>query len=340
MNLENRITSFVETGRQLANPHDPLLRQAALTARAENPWFTAEHVRHAMDSWASLLTLENLTEWVRPYRERMEKSNGPKTVGVVMAGNIPMVGFHDMLCVLISGNRLRAKLSAQDRKLLPAIASILISRDPEWQDFIAFEEGLMKGFDAIIATGSTNTTRYFEYYFGKYPNIIRGSRSSVAVLTGGETEEELAGLAADIFLYFGLGCRSVSRLLLPEGYDLARLDGPFRKYAHFYDHHRYRNNYDYHRSVYLVSQIRFYDGGFYLMKEDPSPASPVSVIHYGFYKDGQEAESWIANERDRLQCIVYSGGGADRVRPGKSQSPGLADYADGIDTMAFLADKI
>lgn len=342
MDLKNRIGAFAEAGRRIRNfSADPLLSEAVRSAEAENPWFTAEHLRHALLAWGDLLEERRLTEWLTPYRKRLEEPHTPKTVGVVMAGNIPMVGFHDMLCVLLSGNRLLARLSSQDRQLLPAIATILKETCPGWDERIFFESGRMSGFDAVIATGSNNTSRYFEYYFGKYPHIIRKSRTSVALLTGSETVEELRGLASDIFLYFGLGCRNVSKLFLPSGYDLSRLMQPFGRYSEFFHHHKYRNNYDYHRSVFMVNQVPCYDGGFFLMREETSPASPVSVIHYEYYEDTQSVERRLIAEQDTLQCVVSAAGtGPARVRPGMAQFPALADYADGIDTMAFLAEKI
>ena len=342
MNLEDRIASFVKAGERLRNYSlDDFLSSAAKTAEEENPWFTQEQISHALVAWSGLLGERQLTEWLEPYRSKLSQPITPKTIGSVMAGNIPMVGFHDMLCVLISGNRLKAKLSSQDRRLLPAFCSVLSGISPEWTGYISFEEGLLSGFDAVIATGSNNTSRYFHYYFGKYPHIIRTSRNSVAVLTGNETDDELRGLASDIFLYFGLGCRSVSKLFLPEGYAPERLTAPFSGFAGYYHHHKYRNNYDYHRSIFMLDRTPCYDGGFYLMKEDPSPSSPVSVIHYAYYRDMDEVEKWIELEQDHLQCVVSSGGLAGaRVLPGMTQSPGLGDYADGIDTMVFLTEKI
>lgn len=342
LDLKNRIGAFTEAGKRIRNfSADPLLSEAVRSAATENPWFTADHIRHALLAWGDLLDERHLTEWLAPYRKRLEERQTPKTVGVVMAGNIPMVGFHDMLCVLLSGNRLMAKLSSQDRQLLPAVAAILKETGPGWDELISFESGRMTGFDAVIATGSNNTSRYFEYYFGKYPHIIRKNRSSVAVLTGDETDDELRGLASDTFLYFGLGCRNVSKLFLPEGYDPGRLASPFSLFSGYYDHNKYRNNLDYHRSVFLVNQVPFYDGGFFLMREDPSYASPVSVIHYEFYSDPQWLEDRLSAEQDALQCVVSAAGsGRSRVRPGATQLPALADYADGLDTMAFLTENI
>jgi hypothetical protein len=342
MDLENRIGAFAEAGKRIRNySADRLLIEAVRSAEAENPWFTSEHLRHALLAWGDLLEERHLTEWLTPYRNRLEEPRTPKTVGVVMAGNIPMVGFHDMLCVLLSGNRLLARLSSTDRQLLPAVAMILKETGPGWDELISFESGRMSGFDAVIATGSNNTSRYFEYYFGKYPHIIRKNRTSVALLTGSETDEELRGLAADIFLYFGLGCRNVSKLFLPDGYDTGSLIRHFGRYSGFFNHNKYRNNYDYHLSVFMVNQVTFYDGGFFLMREHPSPASPVSVIHYEYYEDPQSVERLLTAEQDTLQCVVSAvGTGPARVRPGQAQLPELADYADGIDTMAFLAEKI
>ncbi len=342
MDLENRIASLAEAGRRLRSfPGSGPVAEAADQARAENPWFTPEHIAAAVDAWARLLEPASLEAWLEPWRERLLRKRDPVTVGVVMAGNIPMVGFHDLLCVLISGNRLKSKLSSQDRRLLPAFVKSLEQVEPAWRERVTFEEGRLTGFDAIIATGSNNTSRYFEYYFGKYPHIIRKNRTGVAILKGSETDRELDGLAEDVFQYFGLGCRNVSALFVPEGYDLSALARPFSRFAHFFNHHKYRNNYDYNRSVLMLNGEHYTDGGFYLLKEDPSLASPVSVIHYHYYTDPGSLRDRIGQLRDQIQCIVSAGEGyPGTIPPGTAQSPGLADYADGIDTMAFLLEKI
>jgi hypothetical protein len=341
MNIEKRIASFVEVGARLRTYEtDPVFSDAARVAAEENPWFTPDFIRFAIHSWSELLDPRTLTEWIMPYRDRLDQDTPPCTVGVVMAGNIPMVGFHDMLCVLLTGNRLLAKLSTQDRRLLPAIGRVLAETDPEWDGMITFTEGRMDRFDKVIATGSNNTSRYFEYYFGRYPHIIRKNRSSVAILTGEESGEELWDLALDVFLYFGLGCRNVSKLFLPEGYDLARLAEPFSRFGALINHNKYRNNYDYHKAMMMVSGSEYHDGGFYLMVPSMESSSPVAVIRFEYYSDEGELTARLEQERVNLQCIVGTEGTPGcTVRPGKSQLPRLQDYADNIDTMVFLTEK-
>lgn len=342
MNAENRIESFVSVGARLdCYADDPALSEAVRLAGAENPWFTPGFLDHALKAWARVLTRKNLTEWLIPYGGRVGESNPPRTIAVVMAGNIPMVGFHDMLCVLISGNRLRAKLSSQDQRLLPVIGSLLEQVDPEWKEFISFTNGPLSDFDAVIATGSDNTSRYFDFYFGKYPHIIRKNRNSVAVLTGHETSGELADLADDVFLYFGRGCRNVSKIFLPKDYDPGNLQEAFNKYIDLYHHNKYRNNLDYQKSIYLLNNIPYYDGGFFLMTPSTVMASPVSVIHYEYYTDISSVLNVIEHEKEHLQCVVAAGKMAPgAVEPGRTQLPGLADYADGADTLIFLTEKI
>jgi hypothetical protein len=260
-----------------------------------------------------------------------------RTVAVVMAGNIPAVGFHDLLCVLISGNRLMARLSSNDKQLLPAICDMLVGIEPGFADRFSFTEEQISGFDAVIATGSNNTARYFNYYFGKYPHIIRKNRNGVAVLTGNETEKELKALGEDIFTYFGLGCRNVSKLFIPDGYDVKILLDALQVFEKAGDHHKYHNNYDYNKSIYLVNGDDHFDNGFLLLKEDASIASPVSVVYFERYSAIGKLNDLINGNLEDIQCVVST----DRkihgaIPPGTTQHPKLWDYADGVDTMKFL----
>lgn len=341
MNLEKRIASFVELGTRLANfEEDEYLAEAASLATVENPWFTADFVRYALWEWSRVLEPRALTNWLMPYRDRIRNQDRPKTVAVVMAGNVPLAGFHDMLCVLLSGHRILAKPSSQDKRLPVAIGQALAAIAPEWAERIMFTEGRLGSFDSVIATGSDNTSRYFEYYFGRYPHIIRRNRNSAAILTGDETEYELRELALDIFLYFGLGCRSVSTLFLPQGFDLERFREPFSRFAPIINHNKYRNNVDYHKSVMLVNRTPFIDGGFYLLVQSQALSSPVSVIHYEFYRHPDDVAEWINRERDHIQCVVGRPGVPGcTATPGTAQSPGLDEYADNTDTLAFLTEK-
>jgi hypothetical protein len=251
-----------------------------------------------------------------------------------MAGNIPMVGFHDLLCVLISGHKALLKLSKDDNLLLPAVLKLWMKIYPEGKDRVAFTDGVLKDFDAVIATGSTNTSRYFESYFSKYPHIIRKGRNSVAVLDGSESEEELTLLGKDIFDYFGMGCRNVTKLYLPADFDLNRFFQAIYGFADIVNHNKYANNYDYHKSLWLLNQDPILDNGFVLLKEDKKIASPIGALYYERYNDMNQVMQELAEKSEEIQCIV----GKNQVPFGNSQCPMLHDYADGVDTMKFLQD--
>ncbi len=301
-----------------------------------NGWFIEENVRSAVEGIAYMLEKEKLEKWLAAYTFTENKT--PKRVGVIMAGNIPMVGFHDFLCVLISGNTCVAKLSSQDNRLLKALAAKLVAIEPRFKDRIVFEEGKLEHIDAVIATGSNNTSRYFEYYFGKYPNIIRKNRNSVAVLTGDETPEQLALLGDDIFMYFGLGCRNVSKLYVPEGYNFDNFFNAMESRKKIVFHSKYANNYDYNKAILLVGKQLHFDNGFLLLKEDEALSTPVSRLNYSFYKDFTAVKAELESRKNEIQCMVsvkpneFNSG----VLFGESQKPELWDYADGVDTMAFL----
>jgi hypothetical protein len=296
-----------------------------------NPWFTPENVRLALSSLGNTLTPEKLDSWLSAYPE-LDEEREPVTVGVVMAGNIPLVGFHDLLCVLITGNRLQARLSSKDDLLIKAVAQTLTDIEPAFSPFIELIDGVLKGFDMVIATGSNNTSRYFEYYFRKTPSIIRRNRNSMAVIDGTETDAELELLGDDIFSYFGLGCRNVSKLFLPPGYDLADLAGHWSRYASLLSHYKYAVNLDHNRAVMTVNRESFTDGGFILLKESASLTPPLGVLHHEYYDDPgiplREAESL----RDTLQCVAGHG----HLPFGTTQQPELWDYADNIDTIRFV----
>jgi hypothetical protein len=256
---------------------------------------------------------------------------------VVMAGNIPLVGFHDFLCVLISGNCFLGKLSRNDYYLLPTLAQILTSIDSRYKERITFTTDKIQGFDAVIATGSNNTSRYFEYYFGKYPHIIRKNRNSIAILSGHETPEDLAALTMDMFLYFGLGCRNVNKIFVPAGYNFFQLTEACKQFADYINHNNFRNNYDYYKTIFLMNNQSFIDGGFYILQENQLLHNPVSVFHYEYYIVISEVQSFIADNKENLQCIVGNMAEIPGIIPfGKAQKPHLDDYADNIDTIEFL----
>lgn len=342
MTLKERIEAFSGLGSILMDSLDgretgysASLNELILRQQYLNPWFTPENTRLAVKALAGLLSVQNLTSWTCRY-PAIEDEIPPSVVGIVMAGNIPLVGFHDFLSVLVSGNRVLAKTSSRDPDLIVFISNILCSLNPGFSERISFTEGLLRGFDKVIATGSDNSSRYFEYYFGKYPHIIRKNRNGVAVLEGNETDEELSLLGADIFTYFGLGCRSVSKLYIPFGYDIRELSSKWHNNSDVLNHNKYANNYDYNKAIYMVNREEFTDNGFLLLKENSQIPSPVAVLHYQYYNDDEEIRSEIMNRADKIQCVVSR----KDIPFGKAQSPELWDYADGIDTLEFLLKKI
>jgi hypothetical protein len=331
MNLAARLEVFKILGEQLRNMSESELDEWYFRATAHNNWFTRENVIHAVKAIGEMLQPEKLEQWVEKYDLAEE---GSKKIAVIMAGNIPLVGFHDFLSVLISGNSVVAKLSSQDPYLLKEIVKLLVEISPDFENKIELTQETIAGFDAVIATGSNNSARYFEQYFGKYPNIIRKNRSSLAVLTGNETEEEIQALGKDIFQYYGLGCRNVSKLLVPEAYDFSPFIKALDEFKWVADHHKWVNNYDYNKSIYLVNNEPHLDSGFFLMKEDEALVSPISVLFYEFYKSTKELEEKLAKREEQIQCVVQKGA---KIEPGQAQQPELWDYADGVDTLEFIS---
>lgn len=346
MNLQDRVAAFAKLGT--------ILKETALSSFGSdianisdlqgliddsvhyNPWFTPENVRYCLQNWGEALTEENLQTWLRPYA--LPEFVEPKKIGVVMAGNIPMVGFHDLLCILLSGHRAIVKCSSSDNHLLPAIFERLIDIDSRFSEQAVFTEGLLKEADAFIATGSDNSARYFNHYFQKFPHIIRRHRNSVAVLTGDETEEDLKNLGEDVFRYFGLGCRNVSKLFVPENYDFTQILELFSAWRDLDNHHKYHNNFDYNKAIALINRDNFIDGGFFILKPNPQFSSPISVLHYERYNNLKDVKLQLEQNADALQCVVSNTGFLSNTIPfGKAQKPNLWDYADGVDTLAFLA---
>lgn len=348
MLLENRINAFVEFGnfltqftrRNIEKKDDVLFNELFFDAfsmqlkRAKdyNGWFTQDNILYAFESWSKLLTKNELDNWTLNYT--LEGTT--KNVAIIMAGNIPLVGFHDFLSVLISGNSVLVKQASNDKHFLPLIAKYLEYVEPSFKNKITFREDKLTNFDAAIATGSNNTARYFDYYFGKYPNIIRKNRNSVAVLTGDETENELKGLGEDIFRYFGLGCRSVSKIFVPKGYNFDQLFGAIYGYSDIINYKKYQNNYDYNKAVYLMSEFNLLENGFLMLKEDASYSSPIASLFYEYYEDLNQLQRKLDNDADNIQCVV-SNTLKNAIRFGETQQPSLTDYADGVDTLEFLS---
>ncbi len=302
-------------------------------AHHHNGWFTKENCIHAFQEWGNLLTRKNLNEWLVSYDI---STNKEKTVALIMAGNIPLVGFHDLLSVLITGNKALVKLSGTDQKLIPLLIAYLKEIEPYFEDKVVFTKETLSDYDAVIATGSNNTARYFEYYFSKKPNIIRKNRNSVAVLNGNETKADLTALGEDIFRYFGLGCRSVSKLFVPQDYDVDAFYKAIYSYKDILHHHKYANNYDYNKAVYLMSEFKILDNGFLILKEDESHASPIASVFYQYYENPSQLKTRLISDKDKIQCIVSSGFMEEEISFGETQKPSLMDYADGIDTVDFL----
>ncbi|MGC4039416.1 MAG: acyl-CoA reductase [Flavobacterium sp.] len=302
-------------------------------SQSHNGWFTPEQVYFSVQSWAEALTEENLDKWLSNYDFSNVQS---KTVGLILAGNIPLVGFHDFLSVLISGHKALVKLSSNDQHLIKFLAGYLIKVEPKLADYITITDGKLEDFDAVIATGSNNTARYFEFYFKDKPSIIRKNRNSVAVLDGKESHEELIGLGEDIFRYFGLGCRNVSKLFVPKNYSFDAFFKAIYEYKDVIFYEKYSNNYDYNKAVFLMSNFKLLDNEFLTLKEDTSYASPISSVFYEYYVELPDLKQRLKNDTDQIQCIVSNDLTANSIPFGTTQKPGLWDYADNVDTLQFL----
>jgi hypothetical protein len=328
MNLEQRFNLLTALGDYLKEDTAEW-KDVKREAQFRNGWFVREFINIATKNIAEqYLDADKLKEWVSYYH--LDNNITPATIGLVMAGNIPMVGLHDLLSVFITGHKQRIKLSSKDEVLIKHLVDKLVAMNPQASDYFSFEDRIA-GCDAYIATGSNNTSRYFEHYFGKYPSIIRGNKTSVAVLDGSETLSDLEKLADDICLFFGLGCRNVTKLCVPENYDFKDFLNSFSKYAWLADNKKYKNNYDYYLTLLLMNKQYYMSNGVLILNEQEGIFSPISQLYYSFYND-KEALSNQLKQRNDLQCIVGNG-----FTPfGKAQSPGLFDYADGVDTIAFL----
>jgi hypothetical protein len=333
MNLERRIQAFSKLGNWIKNIHPDTFNAWAREAGAVNNWFTSENVRTALDGLATMLNDEKLKEWVSSYKFREVEA---RKVGVVMAGNIPLVGFHDMLCVLMSGHTMHAKLSSQDSVLMKNIAKVLTDIEPGFSEQILFADRL-NNVDAVIATGSNNSARYFKFYFGKVPNIIRQNRSSAAILTGQESQEQLGLLGRDVLQYFGLGCRNVSKLYVPEGYTFDYFFQSIEYMKTLLQHHKYLNNYDYNKSIFLINKVEHFDNGFLMLRESENMFSPISVLHFERYSGIGDLQARLAKWNDQVQILIGNHDIIPEAVPfGEAQCPTVMDYADGVDTMEFL----
>lgn len=302
-------------------------------SQSHNGWFTKEQVYFAVNSWAKALTDENLSKWISNYDFSKVQ---PKTIGLILAGNIPLVGFHDFLSVLISGHSVLVKTSSNDQHLIKFLANYLIAIDKKLEEKITFTDGKLENYDAVIATGSNNTARYFDYYFKDKPSIIRKNRNSVAILNGNESHEDLVNLGEDIFRYFGLGCRNVSKLFVPIGYNFDTFFKAIFEYQDVIHYEKYANNYDYNKAVFLMSNFKLLDNGFLTLKEDSSYSSPISSVFYEYYDALADLENRLINDEDQIQCVVSNGLTKKSIAFGQTQKPQLWDYADNVDTLDFL----
>lgn len=334
MDIHERIRPFLQLSARLRALPEFAWSELTEKARILNPWFTDEQVRLAFEGLFRFFDPEKMSRWLSSY----SLNDGPaREVGLVMAGNIPMVGFHDLLCVLLSGHRAQVKLSSQDNVLIPYLVGQLSEIEPGMGTKVRWVDRL-SGYDAVIATGSDNSARYFEYYFASVPHIIRRNRTSIAVLKGDESNADLSRLGSDIFQYFGLGCRNVSKIYVPEGYDLPSMLPAFGRYRYLIDHHKYANNYFYRKSVFGVNRTPHLDSGFFLLQETDQLFSPISVVYAGRYDSKENLDKVIRSQREKIQCLISMGGWYPGSTDfGTAQLPEVWEYADGADTMAFLS---
>jgi len=337
--FRDNIQSFKQLGQHLAEPQwvEETFGEAIERQHRENSWFTPEFCRHALSAIAQMLAPAALDAYFAKYQDIAPAEDPRRTVAVISAGNIPVAAFHDFFCILVSGNDYQGKLSSQDKRLLPVLVRELIRIEPRFAERISFVEKV-SDFDAVIATGSNNSARYFNYYFSKYPNILRKNRNSVAVLNGSETDEELRVLADDIYLYFGLGCRSVSKLFVPKDYDFVPFLRILTKQSQpIAQHHQFNNNLEYQKAVHLMNKLFYMDAGTFLLTENQNYASPIGMVYYEYYDDIEKVNRRMEADADQLQCIVSRDPRITHAEPfGSAQSPTLSDYPDGIDTLRFL----
>lgn len=333
MELEKRVRAFIQLGNWFREQKGESLDHLCQLAANQNNWFTKEGIQKSFAAWANALQAEKLEQWVAPYQFKDQR----KKTGLVLAGNIPLVGLHDVLSVLISGNVACIKYSSQDSILMKAVLKALIDIEPGFKELIQEVERL-NDVDAVIATGSDNSARYFKHYFANKPHIIRQNRVSIGIVNGQESTKDFEDLGEDIFTYFSLGCRNVSKVFVPKDFSLPTLIGSMDKFSSALDHHKYRNNYDYNKSIYLVNKEPHLDSGFFMMKESQELVSPISVVFYEYYSSEAELSLKLSALQEKIQCIVSEDGWYEGSLPfGTAQSPELWDYADGVDTLEFLS---
>jgi len=312
---------------------DTVLEKTLIESKSYNSWFTIDNIKLSLKNWSNSLQENIISDWLSKYNIEDKSS---KKIAIIMAGNIPAVGFHDLLCSLLLNFDCIVKLSSEDKLLIPFIVKFLESRNEKLKNKVTFESEKLKDFDGVIATGNNNSHRYFDYYFSKYPNLLRKTRHSIAVLDGKESDNDLSELSNDIFNYFGLGCRSVSKVFIPYGYDLDLLFNAFFRHKEVVNHNKYVNNFDYNKAVYLMSKEKFIENGFIILKEESKLGSPIGCLFYEFYNDKKEITKLINNNSDSIQCVVSNINFNTNIKFGQTQCPNISDYADNNDTIKFL----
>lgn len=337
MNYSQRVEVLTYLGdifKEIDETH-PILYKA----QVQNAWFTIPNQVQALHHWGSLLEKKHLNNWLQKYP--ISTKSIEKTVAIIMAGNIPLVGLHDLICAFACGYKLIVKPSSDDTVLIEWVIELMIQKEPTIANQISIvKDKKLTGFDSVIATGSNNSFRYFEYYFKDKPCLLRKNRNSIAILSGNESEQDLDLLSDDILSYFGLGCRNVSKVLIPEGFDIKLLIQKLEKYNAFIHHHKFANNYTYHKAIFLLNLNEHLDAGFLIIKQDEKNAAPIGVLFYDFYKDLETVETYLTAHKDDLQCIVSHLPIAGAIPFGSTQKPGLEIYADGIDTIDFLCKQV
>ncbi|MGZ8536855.1 MAG: acyl-CoA reductase [Flavisolibacter sp.] len=329
MNLQKRIELLVRLGNYMSG-NETEWQEVKQRAGNYNPWFIPEFIDLAVENITSNFLQEKQLRVLISNYHLPEENHSPKKIGIVMAGNIPLVGFHDLLCVFLSGHIAMIKPSSKDEVLVKHIVNKMIEWQPESNELL-FIHDRIPNCDAYIATGSNNSSRYFEYYFQKYPSIIRKNRTSVAILKGNETNVELEKLADDVLMHFGLGCRNVTQIFVPKNYDFVLLLNAFKKYSHLADHNKYKNNYDYNLAIHILNNTFYMTNESIILIEDASPFSPISQLNYQYYSDAEEIKSKLEND-ENIQCIVDN----EKIPFGEAQCPAIHDFADGVNTMDFL----
>ncbi len=346
--IQERIIAFIELGKLInayllaekpINSIDLKIENAVQTAYHENEWFTPFFIKHALSAIASQLTHDNIKQWLSKYDLAFNAKTYPFNIAIISAGNIPLVAFHDFLSVIITGNNALVKLSSKDIILLPTLAELLVNIDPRFHHVFEFSDNKINESDALIATGSNLAAQLFDYKFEEKRKIIRKNRSSIGIITGKETQEELNLISDDMFLYFGLGCRNISKIFIPQAYDFSKLLTSINKYEFMPEHKKYYSNYLFQKNILHLNQTEFIDTGFSILRNSSELHSALGVTNYEYYASDQEINSYIAKNHDNLQCIVSNSPSRTNVQIGESQSPKLWDYSDGIDTIEFILNK-